>query len=339
MDNTKFFEIESSSVEQAPFAISFIYRCLFNKDDGGGTRFVKIQYPDFCFFAIEKDFRMFWELNDLKGFITDDLKPVNQQNIVPYFKEYAKGFYLGYNNYESKIKRNTSVFNDVKSNTEQIFKTINLSHGGLCAYKLTKIKNKFVPTINKQLYYDNGILLGENYKAWQIIIENPQYFIDKFLSSKKFIRAYKNSIDYFSSDKMYLGILSNLKSLIKSLPPEQTETKTDILKANLTKYGFFELLKVKALSEPNKQKLIELISNNQMPYGIAMFEYLGYCEYLDREQGTKYKADIILSRLYNPKAKDGTSSKHYRRSLINPTPRYKAAEYKETVITDYLTLK
>lgn len=76
-----------------------------------------------------------------------------------------------------------------------------------------------------------------------------------------------------------------------------------------------------------------------MPYGIAMFDELGFCDYLDNEQGTKYKANTILSRLYNEKAKDGTSSKHYRRSLIRPTKRYKAGEYKETVKKDYQKLK
>jgi hypothetical protein len=120
---------------------------------------------------------------------------------------------------------------------------------------------------------------------------------------------------------------------------QQTETKTDKLKAELGKYGFFELPKVKQLSEPNKQSLVELISIKQMPYGIAMFDYLGFCEYLDQEQGTKYKADQILSRLFNNNAKDGTSAKHYRRSLIKPLQRYKAGEYKETVKTDYQKLK
>jgi hypothetical protein len=123
------------------------------------------------------------------------------------------------------------------------------------------------------------------------------------------------------------------------LTPQPPETKTNKLKAELGKYGFFELPKVKQLSEPNKQSLIELIRSNPMPYGIAMFDELGFCEYLDNDKGSKYKANEILSRLYNEKAKDGTSAKHYRRSLIKPLARYKAGEYKETVKTDYQRLK
>jgi hypothetical protein len=145
--------------------------------------------------------------------------------------------------------------------------------------------------------------------------------------------------DLLSSFEIINETFKDITPLLKALPPEQSETKTDKLKVKLGNYGFFELPKVKQLSEPNKQRLVELISKNLMPYGIAMFDYLGFCEYLDREQGTKYKADNILSKLFNEKAKDGTSAKHYRRSLIKPLPRYKAGEYKQTVKTDYQKLK
>lgn len=122
-------------------------------------------------------------------------------------------------------------------------------------------------------------------------------------------------------------------------PPPPTETKTDTFKAKLGEHGFFELPKVKILTDEKKQQLVELVSKNPMPYGIAMFDFLGFCECLDREQGTKYKANQILSKLYNEKANDGTSAKHYRRSLVKPLQRYKAGEYKETVKTDYQNLQ
>ena len=63
-------------------------------------------------------------------------------------------------------------------------------------------------------------------------------------------------------------------------PPQQPETKTDKLNTELNKYGFFELSKVKQLSEPNKQSLVELISTNNLPYRIAMIEYLGFLKHL-----------------------------------------------------------
>lgn len=68
-------------------------------------------------------------------------------------------------------------------------------------------------------------------------------------------------------------------------------TKTNRLQIELEKYGFFELPKVKQLSEPNKQSLIEMISANNLPYRIAMIEYLGFIQYLKAEH---FKTDNKL---------------------------------------------
>jgi hypothetical protein len=102
---------------------------------------------------------------------------------------------------------------------------------------------------------------------------------------------------------------------------------------------FLELKMVKILTVKKKDKLIELIFTKKMPYAIAMFDYLGFCDFLDNEKGTKYKANEIISRMFNDIAKDGTSAKHYRRSLIKPSERYNSHKFKETVIKDYQKLK
>lgn len=155
----------------------------------------------------------------------------------------------------------------------------------------------------------------------------------------EFLEDREQDKNQFTEAERYKFYLESFIIHLKNPPPQQPETKTDKLKTELGKYGFFELPKVKELSASNKQSLIELISKNPMPYGIAMFDFLDFCEYLDREQGTKYKANNILSKLFKENAKDGTSAKHYRRSLIKLLPRYKAGEYKETVKTDYQKLK
>jgi hypothetical protein len=164
-----------------------------------------------------------------------------------------------------------------------------------------------------------------------------------------FILTHKAVKDY----GYYSGIVNKVEEQVKKhprlfttfdkcehdLPPQPTETKTDRLKAELGKHGFFNLPKVSVLSEQNKQQLVELISKNKMPYGIAMFDFLGFIDHLDRENGTAYKANFILSRLFKPEAKDDTSAKHLRRSLVKPLQRYKAILHKETVQTDYEKLK
>jgi hypothetical protein len=64
--------------------------------------------------------------------------------------------------------------------------------------------------------------------------------------------------DFFEFSKYRRSQLDTIA--LQHLPPQQAETKTDKLKEELGKYGFFELPKVKQLSEPNKQRLIEMIS-------------------------------------------------------------------------------
>lgn len=126
---------------------------------------------------------------------------------------------------------------------------------------------------------------------------------------------------------------------LQFLNSQPIRVKADILKENLQKGGFFNLEKVQSLSEIGQNELIKLLSDNEMPYGIAMFDYLGFCVFLDKEKGTKYKTNHFLSKLYNKKAKDGTQAKHYRNSLINNKSRYTSYLHKETVAKDYEQLK
>jgi hypothetical protein len=52
----------------------------------------------------------------------------------------------------------------------------------------------------------------------------------------------------------YKGYLENLLIHLNTAPPQQNETKTDKLKSEIGKYGFFELPDVKQLSDLNKQR-------------------------------------------------------------------------------------
>lgn len=122
--------------------------------------------------------------------------------------------------------------------------------------------------------------------------------------------------------------------------PKPIKTRVDFFREDLQENGFYTLDKVKKLSDRGKNKLLEKLTNKMnMAYGIAMFDFLGFCQFLDNENGAKYKTNIFLSRLYNDKAKDGTQARHYRNSLINNRPRYTSYLHKENVIKDYNKLK
>lgn len=128
-----------------------------------------------------------------------------------------------------------------------------------------------------------------------------------------------------------------------SFPIQQIETKTDKLNADLSKYGFFELPKVKALSEVNKQNLIEMIINNDLPYNIAMFAFLGFIEYLEKEHfKTKNKLNREVAKWFNSD-KDGRRVKGNISTLSEYSnedkEKYTAHKHKENVKKDYQKLK
>ena len=148
-----------------------------------------------------------------------------------------------------------------------------------------------------------------------------------------------DNISYLQGGYKYLEFLK--KEYQKHLPPQQTETKTDKLKAELGKYGFFELPKVKQLSEPNKQNLVELISTNDLPYSIAMFEYLGFLKHLRAEHfTTDYKLFKAVARWFGitERAVKGNIYVLNEHSKENRT-RYTADQQKQTVQKDYEKLK
>lgn len=154
----------------------------------------------------------------------------------------------------------------------------------------------------------------------------------------------------------YSGIVNKVEEQAKKHPqlfaafekcehnlPKQTETKTDKLKAELGKYGFFYLPKVMQLSEPNKQKLVELISTNSLPYSIAMFDFLGFLKHIENEHfKTKYKLNIGVAKWFNSD-KDGRAVKGNISSLSDYSTenknKYTAHTHKEKVNTDYQKLK
>ncbi len=142
--------------------------------------------------------------------------------------------------------------------------------------------------------------------------------------------------------KKYPQLFATFDKCEHNLPPQQTETKTDKLKAELGKYGFFELPKVKQLSEPNKQSLVELISTKGLPYSIAMFEYLDFLKHIEEEHFTvKYKLNKAVAKWFNSD-KEGRAVKGNISSLLEYSQenknKYTAHTHKETVKTDYQKL-
>jgi Glu-tRNA(Gln) amidotransferase subunit E-like FAD-binding protein len=143
-----------------------------------------------------------------------------------------------------------------------------------------------------------------------------------------------------------------LKNQIKAgtLQPHQEEmkekallTKSEALKKYLFDYGFNQLEKVKELSSQNQTLLINMLSEKGLPYAIAMFDYLKFISFLNKEYfETNDKRNKEISKWFD-KDKDGRAVKGNISSLLPNTTenknRYTAHKHKESVIKDYELLK
>ena len=146
--------------------------------------------------------------------------------------------------------------------------------------------------------------------------------------------------EWYSDEKRFLDEITPLLSKATEVV---IKSKSEILKEHLTRHKFLELPKVKVLSNDSKQKLLRLLTDNEMPYCIAMFEYLEFLQFLEKEYyKTKDKLHRGLSEFFDVD-KSGRSIKGNISVLLayskEDKTRYTAHKYQETVIKDYEKLK
>ena len=146
--------------------------------------------------------------------------------------------------------------------------------------------------------------------------------------------------EWYSDEKRFLDEITPLLSKATEVV---TKTKSEILIEHLTTHKFLELPKVKVLNNDSKQKLLRLLTDNEMPYCIAMFDYLEFLQFLKKEYfKTKDKLHKGLSEFFQVN-KGGRSIKGNINVLLpysnEDKTRYTAHKYQETVIKDYEKLK
>jgi len=122
---------------------------------------------------------------------------------------------------------------------------------------------------------------------------------------------------------------------------EQKISTLQKLRAELKARDFFKLKLVKELSDPAKEKLIWFINNNELPYQVAMLDFLGFIDFYEKEYG--YSRVVIYKKIaeiltVTPRSVKGNYlvlqdfSKEDRK-------RYTSYKYREQVIKDYQMLK
>jgi hypothetical protein len=125
---------------------------------------------------------------------------------------------------------------------------------------------------------------------------------------------------------------------------DETKILKNSFKINnaLKSNGFFEIEKVKVLSEANQSKLIKLILDNKLPYRIAMLDFLDFFSYLEQEYS--YTKTDMYTRVSDWLGADrtGRSVKGNILGLLKASnenkERYTAHLHKEKVKKDYQNL-
>ncbi len=208
---------------------------------------------------------------------------------------------------------------------------------------LLNLTNNLLTQINTTTLYEKGLLTEPQKIKLELVLNERKMKLKQGYvnSSKDEEQRYRKILkEWFADEKRFID---EVTSIVKALPPQPIKTKADILKEQLSQYGFFELEKVKTLSEQSKVSIIEKIAESGLPYAIAMFDYLQFIPYLEKKHfDSKYKLNREVSKWFDSD-KEGRAVKGNISSLLKNTTenkdRYTAYKHKENVIKDYELLK
>lgn len=126
------------------------------------------------------------------------------------------------------------------------------------------------------------------------------------------------------------------EATIEIIPSKSTK-----LKDELTKVGFFEMDYTKTLTDTQKDKLIQLINDKELPYKIALLDYIGFIDYLHKQHYTlrqdlyKRLAEILS---VTERGVKGNILVLVKKSKEDKK-RYTAYKHKEKVKKDYQNIK
>lgn len=221
-----------------------------------------------------------------------------------YVDSFIKGFIEGEEYFEKNYGRMSS---DLYGNNAQEFiqEILNQYSTGWIHAKggvLIAISDK---TINEFGYYSGLVFCTENLR------DNHRKLFDKY------------SFDKFEN----------------SIP--KAETNTSKLIDHLKKFDFLGLSKTSKLSTESQKKLLTIVNSNGLPYAIAMFDFLGFLEYLEKEHfKTNTERDKEISKWFgtnNERTVRGNINSLVKKSTEN-MKRYTAHLHTETVRKDYQSL-
>lgn len=323
-----------------PFEIEFIYKDNYS---GSGQRFMKVKSNEYNFYTPARLYHWFIEDYKKGELFTEDLIPLSHETLQPFYKAYGQGFIKGYKEFDDKIKKRTTIFQDNSVIIQKIFEVAITSTPGLCSYGSDWVEEKMVKTVSKEVWFNAGIKSGENYKAWYFIINNSSLFVRLFRSHKPYIEVYKEAANRYKDDSLHAGSYSNLKKLLTEVDDDWKINEVESTRINkiFTQYGFEKLPSIKSLSDEKVKELVEMICRNDIPYKIAMLDAVGFLSYLKEnyfQSGYLLQKSIAEWLNTTPRTIKGNIN------VLNPKSkedrsRYTAHARKNQVKKDYDSLK
>ena len=221
-------------------------------------------------------------------------------------------------------------------NDVEIHKFLTISLQQFETHRPENRHEEFLKIYHDIRWFPNSI----NYNGTHTYYQNYADIALKYYSTnyQLFIEATKTAFSFFENK----NIKSDNQLNVSISEPTESINKFDLLKSNLYNNGFFELSKVKSLSHDGQSKIIELLTLNETPYNVAMFEFLGYFKYLTNELGyTNTKIHTKLSAFFNVDEQTFKCNMLVlnEKSKLRENIRYTAHLHKEKVKTDYNSLK
>lgn len=208
---------------------------------------------------------------------------------------------------------------------------------------LLNLTNNLITQINTTTLFEKGLLTEPKKIKMELILNERKIKLKQgyLNNSQNEDKQYRKILkEWFADEKRFID---EFTPLVQELPPQPLKTKADLLNEYLREYSFFELEKVKVLSERSQNTLIEKISENGLPYAIAMFDYLDFLDHLKNKYfktNTKLHKEISnwLHGDEEGRAVKGNINVLNEKSNENRA-RYTAHSHKENVKRDYESLK
>ncbi|MFY0673529.1 MAG: hypothetical protein JXQ87_08990 [Bacteroidia bacterium] len=246
----------------------------------------------------------------IDGLFTLQKTPFSRQRIPVLFFVFDEYVKL---DFADKLKYFDGVFEGLSYNFKGFIDSSDLQKQLIIQEIKKPIK---VPTSNVDLV-EYGNRVGRLFKAWSIILQSPDYFIDSFENEP---------VAETSVEKVELET--------------ESQTKAEILKPKFKEFGFMKWPKVEVLTESSQNELIKLIAENKTPYKIAMLNEIECQKYLlsnyFQSNNELFKA---IGKWFNVAERTIKGNFNVLSELSTDNKeRYTSYNYKEKVKKDYQSL-